>query len=68
MTSDQIRMMKRNHALLISGSQKPVRLTMKPYFKYPDLLRLTRKSPFVPRFDYGSEAVQWLDLEALGKG
>lgn len=68
MTSDQIRMMKRNHALLISGSQKPVRLTMKPYFKYPDLLRLTRKPPYVPSFNYAGESIAWLDLEALGKG
>lgn len=67
MTADQIRMMKRNHALLISGSQKPVRLTMKPYFKYPDLLRLTRKTPFSPRFDYAGESVAWLDLEREGK-
>ncbi len=67
MTADQIRMMKRNHALLISGSQKPVRLTMKPYFKYPDLLRLTKKPPFSPRFDYAGESVAWLDLEREGK-
>lgn len=67
MTADQIRMMKRNHALLISGSQKPVRLTMKPYFKYPDLLRLTKKAPFSPRFDYAGESVAWLDLEREGK-
>jgi type IV secretory pathway TraG/TraD family ATPase VirD4 len=67
MTADQIRMMKRNHALLISGSQKPIRLTMRPYFKYPDLLRLTRKPPFAPRFDYAGESVAWLDLDRAGK-
>lgn len=66
MTADQIRMMKRNQALLISGSQKPVRLTMKPYFKYPELVRLTRKPPYAPRFDYAAETVAWLDLEKTG--
>lgn len=67
MTSDQIRMMKRNHALLISGSQKPVKLTMKPYFSYPELLRLTKKTPFRPQFHYTDESIRWLDLEGAGK-
>jgi type IV secretory pathway TraG/TraD family ATPase VirD4 len=67
MTADQIRMMKRNHALLISGSQKPVRLTMRPFFQYPELLRLTRKPPYRPRFDYAGESVAWLDLDRAEK-
>lgn len=43
MTSEEIRTMKPNQALFISGSQKPVRLKTKAWFKCQKFVRRTKK-------------------------
>jgi len=43
MSADQIRMMKKDHAILISGSELPINLKIKPYFEDRRLKRMTRK-------------------------
>lgn len=49
LTADQMRMMTNNEAVLISSNKKPIRLTMKPYFKNAVLRKWSRKSPFHQR-------------------
>jgi len=63
MRSDHVRMMKGKKAVLISGSRRPVRLNMPPYFEVPSLKRLTRK-PLAPVVGtHSAEDVAYLDLQ-----
>lgn len=65
LSADQIRMMKKSHAILISGSQRPVRLTMRPYFKDGQQAAMARRAPFPFSAPADDEQVHWLDLERM---
>jgi len=62
MRSDHVRMMKGQEAVLISGSRRPARVKMPPYFEVGSWSRAARKGPARLSYGYGGEKVELLDL------
>jgi len=60
MSLDEVRMMDQKTGILISGSEKPVRLEMLPYFLDKTLAKLTEKPAVKQAFDYEEEKMAWL--------
>ena len=42
MSADQIRMMSKDEAILISGSELPIKLRISPFFEDSQFLKMTR--------------------------
>lgn len=57
---DQVRMMDDKTGVLISGSERPAKLEMIPYFEVTHLLKLSEKTPARLAFDYIGETVEWV--------
>jgi type IV secretory pathway TraG/TraD family ATPase VirD4 len=63
MRSDQVRMLRGREAVLISGSKRPVRVKMPPYFEVGTWSRLAAKAPATPRPVPDSGPVPLVDLQ-----
>ena len=64
LSADQIRMLPSDEGILISGSQRPAKLKMPPYFRVEQLRRLAAKPPAEPRFPHTQDMLCYLDLRA----
>lgn len=64
LSADEIRMLPKDAAILISGRERPARLHMPPYFASSHLRGLAAKPPVDLRFDYSREEVRFLSLVA----
>ena len=62
MRSDHVRMMKGQEAVLISGSRRPARVKLPPYFEVGSWSRAARKGPARLSYPDAGEKVQLLDL------
>jgi type IV secretory pathway TraG/TraD family ATPase VirD4 len=57
---DQVRMMPEKTGILISGSERPAKLEMIPYYLDSKLLKFSEKIPARLDFDYKGEKVEWV--------
>lgn len=62
MSSDEIRMLKPEEAILIMGREKPAKIQMLPVYENTYLRNLTAKPPYKMDFDYSNEQIKALDL------
>lgn len=67
MSADEIRMLDKKKAILISTNHKPILLKMLPYFSNPALKKWSDKQPYVLSYDYSQETVSYLDLKQYGQ-
>jgi type IV secretion system protein VirD4 len=63
MSADQIRMLRNDEAVLISGRERPIKLRMPPYFRNPVLRNLSEKSPAAIPVALNAEILEFLDLK-----
>jgi type IV secretory pathway TraG/TraD family ATPase VirD4 len=61
--ADELRMLRADDAVLISGRQRPVRLPMPPYFVVPSLRELSEVPPPAWRESAAGEEPRFLDLD-----
>ncbi len=60
MSLDEVRMMDGETGILISGSERPAKLEMLPYFLDKYLSQLCEINPVALNFDYAGEEVAWV--------
>lgn len=63
MSLDEVRMMDKQTGILISGSERPIKLPMLPYYKNPKLHKLTLIPPAQLHYCQPKDAVQWIPLD-----
>lgn len=61
--ADELRMLRAEEAVLISGRQRPAKLEMPPYFLAPSLRGLSEIPPMRCRISGGFETQEFLDLD-----
>lgn len=57
LNADQVRRMNRSKCILISGSYRPAKIRMKPYFKDKRLRKLSKIEPVNISYDYMNEVI-----------
>lgn len=62
MSSDEIRMLKPEEAILIIGREKPAKIQMRPFYEDSYLRNLASQPPYKMDFDYADEKIKTLDL------
>lgn len=62
MSTDEIRMLDTDSAILLSGRERPIKLKMLPFYADPRLKALTDQPPCPMGFDYSQERVSYLNL------
>lgn len=63
MTLDEVRMMDDQTGILISGSQRPAKLDMLPYYKNPYFTRLSKIPAPALEIEQGNDVVQWIPFK-----
>ena len=64
MSADEIRMLKENDGILISGRRRPVKLRMPPFFSSPTLRKLTDKPAASLPLSGAQDALDFIGLHA----
>ena len=62
LSADEVRRLGKRDAILISGSERPAKLIMPPFFELPRMLSLTKKPPVELGFGDDAEPVEFLDF------
>jgi len=62
MSADEIRMMKPSEGILISGSERPIKIEMEPYYTNPHLASMTKLKPCELPFNYAGEKLELLNF------
>lgn len=62
LSADEVRMIRAEEGILISGRERPVKLRMPAFFEDARLRQMTDKPPVEFRLDYSGEVVRYVDL------
>jgi type IV secretory pathway TraG/TraD family ATPase VirD4 len=63
MTADEIRMMKGNEGILISGRERPIKLEMPPYFTNSHLKAFSEMEPYPLNLSYEQERTAFMNFK-----